>query len=97
MGLEWEDVEGLALRLAGVEAWVERHLRPRVTVSIQEIEEAYRRVILEPMHNSDIPPPSLAHVNEQLRLLVLEEKLNNEIERWALQAQERHRVTRFVE
>lgn len=96
-GLEWEDVEGLALRLAGVHAWVERHLRPRVTVSIRDVDEAYRRVILEPMGNSDVPPPSLTHVNEQLRQLVLEEKLNTEIERWTLQARERHRVIRFVE
>ncbi len=96
-GLEWEDVEALALRVAAVQTWVKRHLRPRVTVTIRDVEEAYRRVIVEPMRDVGTVPPSLAHVTEDLRLLVSEEKLNAEIERWLDQCRERHRVTRFVE
>ncbi len=96
-GLEWEDAEALALRVAAVQTWVKRHLRPRVTVTIRDVEEAYRRVIVEPMRDAGTIPPSLAHVTEDLRLLVSEEKLNAEIERWLDQCRERHRVTRFVE
>ncbi len=96
-GLEWEDVEALALRVAAVQTWVKRHLRPRVTVTIRDVEQAYRRVIVEPMRDAGTTPPSLAHVNEDLRLLVSEEKLNAEIERWLDQCRDRHRVTRFVE
>ena len=96
-GLEWEDVEALALRVAAVQTWVTRHLRPRVTVTIRDVEEAYRRVIVEPMRDAGTEPPSLAHVTEDLRRLVFEEKLNAEIERWLDQCRERHRVTRFVE
>lgn len=96
-GLEWEDVEALALRVAAVQTWVKRHLRPRVTVTVRDVEEAYRRVIVEPMRDEGTTPPSLAHVNEDLRRLVSEEKLNAEIERWLDQCRERHRVTRFVE
>ncbi len=96
-GLEWEDVEALALRVAAVQTWVKRHLRPRVTVTITDVEEAYRRVVVEPMRDVGTAPPSLAHVTEDLRRLVSEEKLNAEIERWLDQCRERHRVTRFVE
>lgn len=96
-GLEWEDVEALALRLAAVQTWVTRHLRPRVTVTTRDVEQAYRRVIVEPMREAGTTPPSMAHVNEDLRHLVSEEKLNAEIERWLDQCRERHRVTRFVE
>ncbi len=96
-GLEWEDAEALALRVAAVQTWVKRHLRPRVTVTIRDVEEAYRRVIVEPMRDASTIPPSLAHVTEDLRRLVSEEKLNAEIERWLDQCRERHRVTRFVD
>ncbi len=96
-GLEWEDVEALALRVAAVHSWVERHLRPRITVTVRDVEQAYQRVIVEPMRKAGTEPPSLAHVNEDLRRLVSEEKLNAEIERWLDQCRERHRVTRFVE
>lgn len=96
-GLEWEDAEALALRLAAVQTWVTRHLRPRVTVTTRDVEQAYRRVIVEPMRETGSTPPSMAHVNEDLRQLVSEEKLNAEIERWLEQCRERHRVTRFVE
>jgi len=96
-GLEWEDVEALALRVAAVQTWVKRHLRPRVTVTIRDVEETYRQVIVEPMRDTGTTPPSLAHVTEDLRRLVSEEKLNAEIERWLDQCRERHRVTRFVE
>ena len=96
-GLEWEDLESLALRVAAVQIWVTRHLRPRVTVTTGDVEEAYVRVIVEPMQRAGATPPSLAHVNEDLRRLVAEEKLNAEIERWLDQCRERHRVTRFVE
>ena len=95
-GLEWEDVEALALRVAAVQMWIERHLRPRVMVTVRDVEQAYQRVIVEPMRNSGAAPPSLAHVNEDLRRLVSEEKLNAEIQRWLDQTRERHRVTRFV-
>jgi len=96
-GLEWEDVEALALRVAAVHSWVERHLRPRITVTVRDVEQAYQRVIVEPMREVETEPPSLAHVNEDLRRLVSEEKLNAEIKRWTDQGRERHRVTRFVE
>lgn len=95
-GLEWEDVEALALRVAAVQAWIESHLRPRVTVTVQEVEQAYQRVIAGPMREAGATPPSLARVNEDLRRLVSEEKLNAEIQRWSDQSRERHRVTRFV-
>ncbi len=96
-GLEWEDVEALALRVAAVHSWVERHLRPRITVTVRDVEQAYQRVIVEPMREVGTEPPSLAHVNEDLRRLVSEEKLNAEVKRWTDQGRERHRVTRFVE
>ena len=87
----------MALRVAAIQAWIEGHLRPRVTVTVRDVEQAYQRVIVEPMRDAGTAPPSLAHVNEDLRLLVSEEKLNAEIRRWSDQSRERHRVTRFVQ
>ncbi len=96
LGLEWNDVEALALRIASVELWIEKNIRPRIGVSVRDVEEAYRRVIVEPIQARGETPPSIEHLNADLRRLVEEEKLNAEIERWLSQTGERHPVTRFV-
>ena len=75
-GLEWEDVEALALRIAAVQAWVDHHLRSRVTVTIRDVEQAYEKEVAEPMRIAGEAPPPLTQVNESLRQLVAEEKLN---------------------
>jgi hypothetical protein len=94
-GLSWPDLEELALRVAAVDAFVEQRLRPRVAVSLEEIEVAYQELLVAEIATADEPPPPLAVVQEQLRTLLVERKLNQEIERWLTRARERQEVTRF--
>ena len=94
-GLSWPDLEELALRIAAVDAYVEQRLRPRVAVSMEEIESAYQELLVAEIATTDEPPPPLAAVQDQLRALLVERKLNEEIERWLTRAEERQEVTRF--
>lgn len=94
-GLSWPDLEELALRIAAVDAYVEQRLRPRVAVSMEEIEAAYQELLVAEIATADEPPPPVAIVQDQLRTLLVERKLNEEIERWLARAEERQEVTRF--
>jgi hypothetical protein len=82
-GLVWADTE--------------QRLRPRVRISLEELEDAYQDLVVDELEAAaDEPVPSLAAVRDQLHRLLVERKLNYEIERWLESASERHEVTRFV-
>jgi hypothetical protein len=95
-GLTWDDVEELALRVAVVHAYVEQRLRPHVAVSLEEIETAYRAELAAELTAAGQPVPDLEQVREQLYRLLVERKLNLEIEGWLNEARERQEITRFV-
>lgn len=94
-GLDDSDLDELALRICAVNAYAEQRLRPRVSVSLQEIETAYRDFAAE-IASAGEEAPSMTAVHEQLHRLVAERKLNDEIERWVERADDEREVTRFV-
>ena len=94
-GLSSPDLDELALRIAAVDAFVEQRLRPRVSVSMEEIEGEYQDLLVAEIATSDEPPPPITIVQDQLRALLVERKLNEEIEKWVDRAAERQEVTRF--
>jgi len=93
LGLGRTDIEDLGLRLAATTAYVEQRLRPRISVTTTELEGAYQRLV-ESLPPSEALPP-LPSVEDKLRLLLVERKLNGEIERWLEEARERQEVIRF--
>jgi hypothetical protein len=95
-GLVWADFEELALRIAATSAFTEQRLRPRVSVSLDEVRTAYEELVVARHKSQDQTVPPLTSVHDDLYRLLLERKLNDEIERWLDSATERHDVTRFV-
>jgi len=94
-GLDWPDLDELVLRAAAAEAFVEQRLRPRISVSAEEIEAAYQRLLVEEIAGTGEPLPPLTAVRDHLQRLLVEQKLNDEIERWTEHAGERQEVVRF--
>jgi len=94
-GLQAADLDELALRVAAVDAFVQQRLRPRISVNMDEIEAAYQQLLVDEIAASDEPVPPLATVREQLHQLLVERKLNDEIERWLARARERQEVLQF--
>jgi hypothetical protein len=94
-GLQAADLDELALRVAAVDAYIQQRLRPRISVNMDEIEAAYQQLLVDEIAASDEPLPPLATVREQLHQLLVERKLNDEIERWLARAMERQEVLRF--
>jgi hypothetical protein len=95
-GLAWSDLEELSLRLAATNAYVEQRLRPQVAVSLAEVEAAYRDELAIQVAAAGEPLPELTEVSDQLHRLLVERKLNAEIERWLEEARDRQDLTRFV-
>jgi hypothetical protein len=95
-GLNDADLDELALRLSATDAYAEQRLRPRVGVSLDEIETSYRSLVVDLESQGDEAPP-LTAVHDQLYRLIAERKLNDEIEEWVSRALEQRVVTRFVE
>jgi hypothetical protein len=62
---------------------------------MEEIEAAYQELLVAEIATADEPPPPITVVQEELRKLLVERKLNEEIERWLTRAEERQEVTRF--
>jgi hypothetical protein len=94
-GLGEADIDELALRVCASNAYAEQRLRPRISVTLQEIETAYRSLAVELESQGENAPP-LTSVQDQLHRLIAERKLNDEIERWATRALEEREVTRFI-
>ncbi len=94
-GLGDADIDELALRVCVANAYAEQRLRPRISVSLQEIETAYRRLAVDLESQGEDAPP-LTSVDDQLRQLIAERKLNDEIERWVTRALDEREITRFV-
>jgi len=94
-GLGEADIDELALRVCAANAFAEQRLRPRISVSLQEIETAYRRLAIELESQGEDAPP-LTSVDDQLHRFISERKLNDEIERWVTRALDEREVTRFV-
>ena len=94
-GLVWPDVDELVLRVAAVDAFVEQRLRPRISVTLEEIEAAYQELLVNEIAISDEPVPPLSAVRDDLHTLLVERKLNEEIESWLERAEEHQEVMRF--
>jgi hypothetical protein len=94
-GLQTADLDELVLRVAAVDAFIQQRLRPRVSVNLDEIEAAYQQLLVDEIATSDEAVPPLASVRDHLHQLLVERKLNEEIERWLERALERQEVLRF--
>ncbi len=94
-GLQAADLDELVLRTAAVDAYIQQRLRPRVSVNMDEIEAAYQQLLVDEIATSDEAVPPLTTVRDQLHQILVQRKLNDEIERWVERAMERQEVLRF--
>lgn len=94
-GLVTADLDELVLRVAAVDAFVQQRLRPRISVNMDEIEAAYQQLLVDEIATSDEAVPPMAAVRDRLYQLLVERKLNDEIERWLERAMERQEILRF--
>jgi hypothetical protein len=94
-GLTLGDLEDLSLRMASATAYIEQRLRPRIRVTAEEIQATYRDVVVSRLEDAGQPIPPLDDVHNEIRTLLVERSLSDEIELWLEAAAEQHEVTLF--
>lgn len=82
LGLDEEGLRLLVARQLRVLVYVEQRLGPRVFVKLEDVRAYYDDVLVAEMASRDLPPPPLDEVREQIRDLLHEQQLNQEIEAW---------------
>lgn len=94
-GLTFDDVDQLSLRSAAARAYIEQRLRPRIRVTEEEVQAAYYDLVVREAEAAGRTAPPIESLHDQIRRLLIERKLNDEIEVWLETAAEQHEVTRF--
>jgi hypothetical protein len=61
---------------------VEEQLGPRVFVSLDDITQYYRTTFTQEMQRQKAPVPPLDDVREQIRTVLKEQRLNQELGKW---------------
>jgi len=94
-GLTFDDVDQLSLRSESARAYIEQRLRPRLRVTGEEVQAAYYDLVAREAEAAGQSPPAIESLQDQIRHLLMERKLNDEIQTWLEGAAEQHEVTRF--
>ncbi|MCH7667398.1 MAG: hypothetical protein IH936_15895 [Acidobacteria bacterium] len=81
-GLTMDDIRQIVARQVMVLTYVDERLGPRVFVSLDDIREYYDSVLTPEMKSTGQRVPDLDRVREEIRDVLREQRLNEEIERW---------------
>lgn len=82
LGLEEDGVRALVARQLLVYTYIEERLGPRVFVGLADIREYYDTVLVPEMNRRDASVPPLEDVREQIREVLRQQRLNEELARW---------------
>lgn len=95
--LDLEGLRQLVARQLTVIEYVNERLAVRVFVTLDEINRYYEQVLVPQMRAQGTPVPPIEEVREDIRELLREQGLNQEIETWTEQLRRAADVVRFVE
>ena len=82
LGLDEQGLRQVLARQFMVLIYVEERLGPRVFVGMEEIREHYEQVLVPELEARQEPVPAIVEIREEVRALLKEERLNEEIENW---------------
>lgn len=82
LGLDEDGVKALVARQILVYTYIEERLGPRVFVSLEDIREYYDTVLVPEMNRRGAEVPPIDEVREQIREVLRQQRLNEELARW---------------
>lgn len=82
LGLDDQGVKALVARQLLVFTYIEERLGPRVFVSLEDIREYYDTVLVPEMNRRGAAVPPVDEVREQIREVLRQQRLNEELARW---------------
>jgi len=81
-GMTLKDLRRLVARQLMVLAYVDEQLGPRVFVSLDDINNYYRTVLVPELQKQGQPVPPVEDVRDQIRAVLREQRLNEAIAKW---------------
>jgi peptidyl-prolyl cis-trans isomerase SurA len=82
VGLDEAALRQLMARQLEVLAYVDERLGPQVFVGLDDIANYYRTVLTPKLQQEHLPVPRLEDVRDQIREVLRQQRLTDEIERW---------------
>lgn len=82
LGLTQQSLRQLVAQQLMVLTHVEEQLGPRVFVSLDEINQYYRNVLTPQMQKEGQAVPPVEDVRDQIRTVLKEQRLNEELDKW---------------
>ena len=97
LGLTPDRLRDILARQLMVVSFVEERLGPRVFVSLDDIQRYYDDVLTAEMERQGEPLPELGKVREQIRAVLREQRLSDEISDWTAELWLRADVVDYLE
>jgi len=85
LGLQLAGLEQLVAQQLQVMVYVDELLGARVFVGVEEIEAHYERVLAPRLRSEGRPVPPIEEVREEIREVLRQERLNEELARWTVE------------
>jgi parvulin-like peptidyl-prolyl isomerase len=82
LGLDEESLKALVARQLLVLTYVDERLGPRVFISLDDIRNYYDDVLVPKMKAEKQPVPPIEDVREDIRDVLKQQRLNQELDRW---------------
>jgi peptidyl-prolyl cis-trans isomerase SurA len=97
LGLDEAAVRQVLARQLSILAYVEERLGPRVFVGVDDIRHYYEETLTPELRKQGKPVPPLDDVREQIRAVLRESRLNDEIDRWTDELRKRADVVDLLD
>jgi hypothetical protein len=96
VGLDPKKLRQLVARQILVLTYVDERLGPRVFVSLEDINRYYREVLTPEMQRRGQPVAPVEDVREDIREVLKQQKLTQELEKWTQELRERAEVVVYT-
>lgn len=97
VGLDEQGLRQILARQMMVLIYVEERLGARVFVGLEEIQQYYHEVLVPELEENGQPVPPQQEVREEIRAVLREMLLNEEIERWTEQLRQEADIVDFFD
>jgi hypothetical protein len=97
VGLDEASLRQLVARQLEVLAFVDERLGPQVFVGLDEVAAYYRDVLTPQLQKQRLPVPPLPSVREQIREVLRQRRLTEEIDRWTEELRSKANIALYLD
>ena len=91
-GFTQAQIEAHVARELNILRFVERRFRPTIQIDPAEIERYYRETLMPELQKQGAADPPLAEVERQIRELLVQKALDEQLNRWLQTLRQEHRI-----